>query len=128
MLASPGFDFEYGPALGEASEFLRASNATRFLLLGEPLKSRPGLPDGFEDVHECRHVQASEAQLPTGIYRFRLEDGCAVMLVTVGVAPGRPERGDRAADGSSSLGYGAEVIASSEVEAARAAKDNFECQ
>lgn len=102
-LVLPRSDLEYRPALAEASDFLRASNATRFLLLGGPLKSRPGLPDGFEDVHECRHVQIPEAQLPTGIYRFRLEDGCTVMLVTVGAAPGRPERGDRAVDGSSSL-------------------------
>ena len=102
-LAPERSDFEYGPALAEASGFLRASNATRFLLLGEPLKARPGLPDGFEDVQECRHVPAPEALLPTGNYRFRLDGDDAVMLVTAGALPGGPERGGNTPDGSSPL-------------------------
>ena len=73
------------------------------MLLGEPLKTKPGLPDGFEDVQECRHVPAPEASLPTGNYRFRLDGDDAVMLVTAGALPGGPERGGSTPDGSSPL-------------------------
>ena len=95
--------FEYRPALEEACEFLLASSASRFLLVGESLKTREGLPDGFAEVDECRYFPERQTQLPTGNYRFRLGGADAVMLVTVGPAPGPSERGGCTADGLSAL-------------------------
>ncbi|MXZ29707.1 MAG: hypothetical protein F4Z22_02445, partial [Acidimicrobiia bacterium] len=94
-MVSAEHDFEYHPVLADASTFLGESAATQFLLVGEPLDEGEGLPDGFEQVADCRHRQAPEASesLPTGNYRFRIPAGCAVMLVTDGTAPFGPQRG-----------------------------------
>lgn len=88
-------NFKYHPVLADASEFLRESAATRFLLVGRPLDEGEGLPAGFEEVPDCRHRsgEGTSDSLPTGNYRFRAAEGCAVMLVTDGTAPCRPQRG-----------------------------------
>lgn len=66
-------DFEYHPVLADASAFLRSAGASRFLLVGDPLHDGEGLPDGFEDVTDVRHLPAGRApdSLPTGNYVFR---------------------------------------------------------
>ena len=102
-MAFDGSEFEYRPALEEACEFLLASSASRFLLVGESLKTREGLPDGFAEVDECRFFPERQTQLPIGNYRFRLGGAETVMLVTVGAAPGPSERGGCTADGLSAL-------------------------
>ena len=102
-MASDSSAFEYQPALEDAADILRASSPSRFLLLGGPLKSGEGLPDGFENAGECRHVVDPAASLPRGSYRFRFDGVHSVMLVTVGASPGLPERGGCTPDGSSSL-------------------------
>lgn len=94
-MVSAEHDFEYHPVLADASTFLSGSAATQFLLVGGPLDEGEGLPEGFEQVADCRHRQEREASasLPTGNYRFRTPTGCAVMLVTDGTAPCGPQRG-----------------------------------
>ena len=106
-------DFEYHPVLADASVSLRASEPSRFLLVGDPLNSGEGLPEGFAAVNECRHhsrageTDHSESDepfpLPTGNYRFRTADGCAVMLVTSGASPAGPTRADATAGGTTFL-------------------------
>ena len=87
--------FEYHPVLADASAFLDRAGASRFLLVGRPLEDGDGLPGGFEQVSECRHlVPAAAAALPVGNYRFATPEGTAVMLVTDGATPSGPERGD----------------------------------
>ncbi|MCY3924210.1 MAG: helicase-related protein [bacterium] len=91
-------DFEYHPVLADAAEFLQAAEAGRFLLVGAPLDEGEGLPEGFDQVPDCRHTAAGPTEtagvkLPTGNYRFRTPTGAAVMLVTGGGAPAGPQRG-----------------------------------
>ena len=95
-MISDEHDFEYHPVLADASDFLRAANTSRFLLVGDPLNEGEGLPDGFEQAADCRQRHGSDApdSLPTGNYRFRATDGCAVMLVASGAGPVGPARGD----------------------------------
>ena len=102
-MASENSGFEYRPALEDTAYMLRAASPSRFLLLGGPLKSGEGLPDGFDNASECRHVVDPAAPLPRGSYQFRLDEVHSVMLVTVGASPGPPERGGCTSDGSSSL-------------------------
>ena len=98
-------DFEYNPALSEAAAFLAAANASRFLLVGDPLDAGEGLPEGFEAVAECRHRSEENGPVPLarGNYRFRLPDRNAVMLVTGGNPAATPARGSRTPDASSPL-------------------------
>ena len=97
------FPFEYRPGLYEASRFLRESNSPRFLLLGASLYGGEGLPEGHDTASECRHRSEPAPELPEGSYRFRLDGGDAVMLVTSGAPPCPVERGGRTPDGSSAL-------------------------
>lgn len=98
-------DFEYNPALSAAATFLAEADASRFLLVGEPLDAGEGLPTGFEAVAECRHRSEGDGpvSLARGNYRFRLSDGNGVMLVTGGESPASPTRGNCTPDASSSL-------------------------
>ena len=93
---SDEYDFEYHPVLADASEVLRTAWASRFLIVGDPLRDGEGLPDGFEDVADLRRVAGDGAPdvLPVGNYVFRTTDGCAVMLVTSGAGPVGPARCD----------------------------------
>ena len=97
--------FEYNPALSAAATFLAEANASRFLLVGDPLDAGEGLPEGFEAVAECRHRSEGDGpgSLARGNYRFRLGDGNGVMLVTGGEPPASPVRGNRTPDASSPL-------------------------
>lgn len=97
------FPFEYRPGLGEASSFLRESNSPRFLLLGGAFYGGEGLPEGHDNAGECRHAPEPAAALPEGSYRFCLDSGDAVMLVTAGAPPCPVERGGSTPDGSSAL-------------------------
>lgn len=105
VLTSGEHDFEYHPVLADASEFLHASRATRFLLVGEPLGDSEGLPEGFEAVADCRHWRERDTpdSLPTGNYRFRTPAGRAVMLVTSGASPAGPQHGDATPGGDTFL-------------------------
>ena len=98
-------DFEYNPALSAAASFLAEADASRFLLVGDPLDAGEGLPAGFESVAECRHRSEGDGpvSLARGNYRFRLGDGIGVMLVTGGEPPASPVRGNRTPDASSPL-------------------------
>ena len=108
VVISGEHDFEYHPVLADASEFLCASRATRFLLVGEPLDDGEGLPEGFEEVADCRHLtpEAAAASLPCGNYRFRIPECVAVTLVTDGAAPCGPQSG-AFTPGDGSFGAGA---------------------
>jgi len=98
-------EFEYNPALSAAASFLAEADASRFLLVGDPLDVGEGLPAGFGAVTECRHRSEGDGpfSLARGNYRFRLSDGNGVMLVTGGESPASPTRGNRTPDASSSL-------------------------
>ena len=101
-------DFGYHPVLADAAEFLRATPAARFVLVGRPLEDGEGLPEGFEEVPECQHLipGAAGASLPCGNYRFHTPECVAVMLVTDGAAPCGPQRG-ALTPGDCSFGAGA---------------------
>jgi superfamily II DNA or RNA helicase len=98
-------DFEYNPALAAAAAFLAEANASRFLLVGEPLAVGEGLPAGFEAVAECRYRSERDGSvsLARGNYRFRVRDGNAVMLVTGGEPPASATHGNPTAGASSPL-------------------------
>ena len=95
--------FEYRPDPQDASSFLHMLGSPRFLLVGDSLNHGEGLPDGYGDAVECRQVSDPDTSLPEGSYRFRLDSGDAVMLVTIGDPPGPVERGGHTAHGSSAL-------------------------
>ena len=101
-------DFEYHPVLADAAGFLRATPAARFVLVGRPLEDGEGLPEGFEEVPERRHLtpDAAGASLPCGNYRFHTPECVTVMLVTDGTAPCGPRRGALTPD-DDSFGAGA---------------------
>ncbi len=105
MAISGEDDFEYHPVLGDASIFLREARPARFLLIGEPLGNAEGLPQGVEEVADCRyrHERNTPESLPTGNYRFRTPAGCAVMLVTSGAYPAGPQHGDATPGGTAFL-------------------------
>lgn len=79
------------------------SNSPRLLLVGSSLPSGEGLPDGYGNADECRHRAEPASALPEGSYRFCLDSGDGVMLVTSGAPSGPVERGDYTPDGSSAL-------------------------
>ena len=95
--------FEYRPTRGDASSFLQAFNSPRFLLVGTALNDGEGLPDGYLDASECRHSTPASEALPAGSYRFRLDSGDGVMLVTSGASAGPVERGGCTPDSTSAL-------------------------
>ena len=94
-MISDEHDFEFHPVLADAATFLRESAASRFLLVGDPLPEGEGLPEGFEEVAECkwRSGEGRRDELRVGNYRFRTARGCAVMLVTSGANSLGPLRG-----------------------------------
>jgi len=101
---APGsFPFEYRPDLGAASNFFRMLNSPRLLLVGESLLGGEGLPEGHDTASECRHRLDPAPELPEGSYRFCIDGGDAVMLVTSGAPPCPVERGGCTPDGSSAL-------------------------
>ena len=97
------FPFEYQPGSGEVSGFLRESDSPRLLIVGGLLLGGEGLPEGYDTAGECRHAPEPAPALPEGSYRFCLDGGDAVMLVTAGAPAGPVERGGRTVDGSSAL-------------------------
>lgn len=92
--------FVYRPSLEDAADFLRPAGVSRLLLVGRPLKSGEGLPTGFEDATECRHIADPEVSLPKGSYRFRGDDIHSVMLVADGAEPEFPDSGGCTPDGA----------------------------
>ena len=103
-LDDPGdLPFEYRPDLGAASNFFRMLNSPRLLLVGGSLLGSEGLPEGHDTASECRHRLEPAPALPEGSYRFCLDGGDAVMLVTSGAPPSPVERGGCTPDGSSAL-------------------------
>ena len=98
-------DFEYHPVLGHASTFLHESSAARFLVVGDTLQEGEGVPEGIEEVADCRQRCGGDdpASLPTGNYRFHTSSGDAVMLVTSGTRPVSPARGNATSGGGSFL-------------------------
>ena len=90
--------FEYRPSQGDASSFLSMLESPRLLLLGGE-----GLPAGYDDACECRHLTQPTTDLPEGSYRFCFESGDAVMLIAAGRPPRGVDRGGSTPDGSSAL-------------------------
>lgn len=95
--------FEYRPDLGAVSNFFRMLNSPRLLLVGGSPLGGEGLPEGYDTTSECRHRLEPTPALPEGSYRFCLDGGDAVMLVTSGAPPCPVERGSRTQEGSSAL-------------------------
>lgn len=102
-MAPGSFPFEYRPDLGAASNFFRMLNSPRLLLVGESPLGGEGLPEGHDTASECRHRLDPAPELPEGSYRFCIDGGDAVMLVTSGAPPCPVERGGCTPDGSSAL-------------------------
>lgn len=103
QVAPGSFPFEYRPDLGAASNFFRMLNSPRLLLVGESPLGGEGLPEGHDTASECRHRLDPAPELPEGSYRFCIDGGDAVMLVTSGAPPCPVERGGCTPDGSSAL-------------------------
>ena len=88
-------ELAYKPVLADAVYCLAGMPVRQFLLVGPPLRERPGLPHGFDSVRQCRMANSDNVPLPVGIYTFSQPRGWSVMVVTEGTAPSTPQEWSR---------------------------------
>lgn len=103
MSGVPEPELVYQPVLADASDFLSSAPTSRFLIVGDGLDEGQGIPAGFEMAAEHRFVTDGVVELPVGNYRFKIDGGDAVMLVTDGSMPGDPAWAARTDDRSGYL-------------------------